>query len=49
MNFNYAIKTESTYRMTGDNTLAEVTFPSISDDTVNINHTFVDHSLRGQA
>ena len=33
--------------MTGDNTLAEVTFPSISDDTVNINHTFVDHSLRG--
>ncbi|MCH1983214.1 N-acetyltransferase [Ruminococcus sp. OA3] len=31
-----------------DNTLAEVTFPAISDDTVNINHTFVDNSLRGQ-
>lgn len=33
--------------------IAEVTFPSISDtmisnNTVNINHTFVDNSLRGQ-
>ncbi len=28
--------------------LAEVTFPAVSDTTVNINHTFVDDSLRGQ-
>lgn len=29
-------------------TLAEVTFPNIDDTTVDINHTFVDPSLRGQ-
>lgn len=28
--------------------LAEITFPRINDTTVNINHTFVDESLRGQ-
>ncbi|MCI8835437.1 MAG: N-acetyltransferase [Ruminococcus sp.] len=28
--------------------LAEVTFPSTDSDTVEINHTFVDDSLRGQ-
>lgn len=28
--------------------IAEVTFPSIDQDTVTINHTFVDTSLRGQ-
>lgn len=28
--------------------IAEVTFPRIDDNTVNINHTFVDDSLRGQ-
>jgi Predicted acetyltransferase len=28
--------------------LAEVTFPAVDGDTVNINHTFVDDSLRGQ-
>lgn len=28
--------------------LAEVTFPDIDPDTVDINHTFVDDSLRGQ-
>ena len=28
--------------------LAEITFPYIDKDTVNINHTFVDASLRGQ-
>lgn len=28
--------------------LAEVTFPTVDDDTVAINRTFVDHSLRGQ-
>lgn len=29
-------------------TVAEVTFPHISNDKVNVNHTFVDSSLRGQ-
>lgn len=28
--------------------LAEVTFPDVDADTVNIDHTFVDDSLRGQ-
>lgn len=28
--------------------IAEITFPSISPTTVDINHTFVDDSLRGQ-
>lgn len=31
-----------------NNLLAEVTFPNTDPDTVNINHTFVDDSLRGQ-
>lgn len=30
------------------NLLAEITFPYIDSKTVNINHTFVDASLRGQ-
>jgi len=29
-------------------TVAEVTFPQISNEEVNVNHTFVDSSLRGQ-
>lgn len=34
----------------GDNSnvLAEVTFINVSDNVININHTFVDESLRGQ-
>jgi len=28
--------------------VAEVTFPVLNDEVVNINHTFVDPSLRGQ-
>lgn len=28
--------------------LAEITFPALDSQTVNINHTFVDDSLRGQ-
>lgn len=28
--------------------IAEVTFPPVSDSVVDINHTFVDDSLRGQ-
>lgn len=30
------------------NTLAEVTFPARDANTVDINHTYVDESLRGQ-
>jgi len=29
-------------------TIAEITFPSISGSRVNIDHTYVDSSLRGQ-
>lgn len=29
-------------------TIAEVTFPDVQDNIVNIDHTFVDPSLRGQ-
>lgn len=29
-------------------TIAEVTFPQIEDSTVNVDHTFVDGSLRGR-
>lgn len=29
-------------------TVAEVTFPNISENVVDINHTFVDDSLRGK-
>lgn len=28
--------------------VAEVTFPQLSENEVNINHTYVDRSLRGQ-
>lgn len=28
--------------------IAEVTFPAVDSETVNIDHTFVDDSLRGQ-
>jgi predicted GNAT family acetyltransferase len=33
---------------TSGNLIAEVTFPEVADKVVNINHTFVDDSLRGQ-
>lgn len=31
-----------------DRLIAEVTFPNVDADTVNIDHTFVDDCLRGQ-
>lgn len=31
-----------------DRVIAEVTFPDVDADTVDIDHTFVDDSLRGQ-
>lgn len=33
----------------GEQKLAEVAFPPVSEDVVDINRTFVDDSLRGQA
>ena len=36
------------YNDTDGRTLAEVTFPAMDENTVNLNHTFVDDSLRGQ-
>jgi len=32
----------------GAKTIAEITFPNISNNEVNVDHTFVDCSLRGQ-
>jgi uncharacterized protein len=31
-----------------NNMIAEITFPNVSKEVVNINHTYVDKSLRGQ-
>ena len=31
-----------------DEMLANVTFPSVKENVVNVNHTFVDSSLRGR-
>lgn len=32
----------------GDKMVAEITFPQVQGNVVDINHTFVDDSLRGQ-
>jgi len=47
MNFTYTPNKIALYH-SDSNLLAEVTFPDVDDNTVNINHTFVDDSLRGQ-
>lgn len=47
MEFKYEDNRFFTENEHGD-TIAEVTFPQISDDAVCIRHTFVDESLRGQ-
>lgn len=46
---NFIIEENRIY-LGGENgvTLAEVTFPAISEGVVNVNHTFVDESQRGQ-
>lgn len=36
------------YTTTDGTVLAEVTFPDVDEGIVDINHTFVDESLRGQ-
>lgn len=47
MNFIYS---QNKIFLLNDNneTIAEVTYPNIDENTVNINHTYVSDSLRGQ-
>jgi predicted GNAT family acetyltransferase len=47
MNFTYN-SNQIAYFHSDNNLLAEVTFPNVDENTVDINHTFVDDSLRGQ-
>ena len=47
MNFTYNSNQIALFH-SDNNLLAEVTFPDIDENTVNINHTYVDDSLRGQ-
>ncbi|MDW2796910.1 GNAT family N-acetyltransferase [Clostridium boliviensis] len=47
MNFTYTPNRIALYH-SDSSLLAEVTFPDVDSNTVNINHTFVDDSLRGQ-
>lgn len=48
MNFTYNPNQIALFHPNSKNLLAEVTFPDIDENTVNINHTYVDDSLRGQ-
>jgi uncharacterized protein len=47
LNFTYN-PNQIAYFHSDNNLLAEVTFPNVDENTVDINHTFVDDSLRGQ-
>lgn len=47
MNFTYN-QNQIAYFDASGKLLAEVTFPDIDDQIVDISHTFVDDSLRGQ-
>jgi len=47
MEFTYDSNQIALYH-SDNNLLAEVTFPAVDQNTVNINHTYVDDSLRGQ-
>ena len=49
INMRYVITdTRINYVDDNNSTLAEITFPEVSDGVYEINHTFVDDSLRGQ-
>ena len=48
VNMNFIHEQNKIYLKEKDNIIAEVTFPPINDTVVNINHTYVDPSLRGQ-
>jgi predicted GNAT family acetyltransferase len=46
---NYQYKEDALYILKEDESfLVHVTFPKVEEGTVNINHTYVDVSLRGQ-
>ena len=47
MDFKHNENQIALYSETGD-LLAEITFPYVDENTVNVNHTFVDTSLRGR-
>lgn len=47
MDFTHNKNQIALFSETGD-LLAEITFPNIDETTVDVNHTFVDSSLRGQ-
>lgn len=47
MEFYYTMNRIYATNESGD-TIAEITFPPVDNTTVNIDHTFVDGSLRGQ-
>ena len=47
MDFKHNENQIALYSETGD-LLAEITFPYVDENTVDVNHTFVDASLRGQ-
>lgn len=47
MNFTFFNNQIALYN-TSQELLAEVTFPDIDDYTVNVNHTYVNDSLKGQ-
>ena len=47
MNFTHEENKIALYSDTGS-LLAEITFPNIDENTVDVDHTFVDASLRGQ-
>ena len=46
---NYIVEENRIYKKdNNEKIIAEITFNKISEDTYNIDHTFVDESLRGQ-
>lgn len=47
MDFKHNENQIALYSEIGD-LLAEITFPYVDENTVDVNHTFVDASLRGQ-
>ena len=44
----FKIESNRIYYEQNGQVLAEITFPALPDGSVNIDHTFVDESLRGQ-
>lgn len=48
MDFTYDSNQITLYNQDQSKVLAEVTFPDVDSHTVDLNHTFVDDSLRGQ-